>query len=233
MTDQAGQILHNTPHIPLFWRVSTKHGNQWLQGDELNAQGDGTVTDAEFGTLNEQVDGRLRLLADNTILNNPDWPDFSMGRLGNGNHIVRAPVGLQPTVSCDSNASNPITMVGLKQDKVVDGVATEDVEHNGVVWMDKEKMVPGLFYIPEYDELTSSVLTTTTYNLDSELHHIEANVRNDAQTLSKEGKFISAPAHLESVKTYRKAGMGCMYCNVCHSTLSYDLGACRQCDVPR
>ena len=26
--------------------------------------------------------------------------------------------------------------------------------------------------------------------------------------------------------------MGCIYCNVCHSTLSYDLGACRKCVVP-
>ena len=116
-------------------------------------------------------------------------------------------------------------MVGLKQDKVVDGKVTEDFEQTCFVWMDKEKMVPGPFYIPEYDELTgdrkfthsSSVLTTTTYNLDSELHHIETKVRNDAQTLSREGKFISAPAHLESVKTYGKAGMGCMLCNVCHS----------------
>ena len=59
--------------------------------------------------------------------------------------------------------------------------------------MDKEKMVPGPFYIPEYDELTgdrkfthaSTVLTTTTYNLDSDLHHVETRVRNDAQTRSK------------------------------------------------
>ena len=136
-----------------------------------------------------------------------------MGRLGNGNHIVRAPAVLQPAVSCDSSASNPITMVGLRQDRVVDGVVTEDFEQKGFVWMDKEKMVPGPFYIPEYDELTgdrkftptSSVLTTTTYNLDSDLHHIETKVRNDAQTLSEEGKFITAPAYFESVKTYRKA----------------------------
>ena len=43
---------------------------------ELNAQGDGTVTDAEFGRSNEQVDGRLRLLTDKPVLNNPDRFDF-------------------------------------------------------------------------------------------------------------------------------------------------------------
>ena len=90
---------------------------------------------------------------------------------------------------------------------------TEDFEQKGFVWMDKEKMVPGPFYIPEYDAdtgdrkftHTSSVLTTTTYNLDPHLHRVETRVRNDAQTRSEEGKTISAPAHLESVKTYRKA----------------------------
>ena len=60
ITDQSGQILHNTPHLRLLWRILKKEGNEWLQGVELNAQGDGTVTDAEFGSLNEQVDGRLR-----------------------------------------------------------------------------------------------------------------------------------------------------------------------------
>ena len=80
-------------------------------------------------------------------------------------------------------------------------------------WMGKEQSVPGPFYIPEYDELTgdwkfthaSVVLTTTTYNLDPHLHRVETRVRNDARTRSKDGKTISAPAHLESVKTYRKA----------------------------
>ena len=57
ITDQAGQILHDTPNLRLLWRVSKKDGNQWLQAVELNAQGDGTVTDAEFGKSNEQVDG--------------------------------------------------------------------------------------------------------------------------------------------------------------------------------
>ena len=69
-------------------------------------------------------------------------------------------------------------MVGLKQDKGGDGKVTEDFEQKGFAWMGKEKLVPGPLYIPEYDELTgdrkfthtSSVLTTTTYNLDSEIH---------------------------------------------------------------
>ena len=106
--------------------------------------------------------------------------------------------------------------------------------------MDKEKIVPGPFYIPEYDEQTgdrkfthaSSVLTTTTYNLDPNLHRVETQVRFAAQTRSRDGSLINAPAHFESVKTYRKVGMGCIYCNVCHGTLSYDLGACRKCDIP-
>ena len=117
---------------------------------------------------------------------------------------------------------------------------TEYFEQKGFAWMDKEKLVPGPFYIPEYDELTgdrkfthtSSALTTTTYNLDSEIHHIETEVGSDAQPQSREGKLITAPAHLESVKAYRKAGMGCVWCNVCHSSLSCDLGACRQCVIP-
>ena len=106
--------------------------------------------------------------------------------------------------------------------------------------MGKEKMIPGPFYIPEDDGLTgdrkftytSSMLTTTTYNLDSEIHHVETGVKNEAQTRSREGKLISAPAHLEPVKTYRKAGLGCVWCVTCHSSLSYDLGACRQCVIP-
>ena len=140
--------------------MSKKDGNQWLQGVEFNAQGDGTVTDAEFGKFNEQVDGRLRLLADKTILNNPDWSDFSMGRLGNGNHIVRAPVGLQLIVSCDSNASNPITMVGSKQDKVVDGIVTEYFEQRGFVWMDKEKLVQVRSTFPS---MMSSLVTGSSH----------------------------------------------------------------------
>ena len=72
---------------------------------------------------------------------------------------------------------------------------TEDFEQKGIVWMDREKMVPGPFYIPEYDEIigdrkfthASSVSTTTTYNLDSDFHRVETRVRNYAQTLSKEG----------------------------------------------
>ena len=31
ITDQAGQILHDTPNLRLLWRVSKKDGNQWLQ----------------------------------------------------------------------------------------------------------------------------------------------------------------------------------------------------------
>ena len=60
-----------------------------------------------------------------------------MGKLGNGSHIIRAPVGLQPAVSIDCKSSNPITMVGLNQDKVVDGKVTEDFEQKGFTWMDK------------------------------------------------------------------------------------------------
>ena len=81
--------------------------------------------------MNEQVDGRLRLLADKSALDNPELSDSSIGRLGIDNHIIRAPVGLQPTVSSDCNVSNPIPMVGLKQDKVVEGKVTEDFEQNG------------------------------------------------------------------------------------------------------
>ena len=55
--------------------------------------------------------------------------------------------------------------------------------------MYKEKMVPRPFYIAEHDEQTgdrkfthaSSVLTTTTYNLDQNLHRVETQVRNAAQ----------------------------------------------------
>ena len=91
------------------------------------------------------------------------------------------------------NNGNPATMVGLVLDRVNDDEVTEDFEQKGFVWMDKEKMVPGPFYIPEYDEFTgdrkftnaSSVLTTTTYNLDSDLHRIETKVRNDAQICQK------------------------------------------------
>ena len=79
---------------------------------------------------------------------------------------------------------------------------------------------------------TSSVLTTSTYNLDPRLHQVETQLRNAAQTKAKDGSFISAPAHFESVKTYRKAGMGNIYCNVCHGTLSYDVGACRKLFIP-
>ena len=31
ITDQAGQILHDTPNLRLLWRVPKKDGNQWLQ----------------------------------------------------------------------------------------------------------------------------------------------------------------------------------------------------------
>ena len=59
ITNEAGQILHNTPHIRLLWRISKKDGKDCIQGVELNAQGDGTVIDARFGRSNEQVAGRL------------------------------------------------------------------------------------------------------------------------------------------------------------------------------
>ena len=131
ITNQAGQVLHDTPNIRLLWRVSKKDGHRWLQSVELNAQGDGTVTDREHGKLNEQVDGKLRLLADRSALNNPGLSDASIGRLGTDHRIIRAPTGLQPTVSRDCYVSNPITMVGLKQDKVVEGKVTEDFEQKG------------------------------------------------------------------------------------------------------
>jgi len=47
-------------------------------------------------------------------LNNPDWSDYSMQELANGNHIVRAPVGLATHVSDDGVHPNPTTMVGLR-----------------------------------------------------------------------------------------------------------------------
>ena len=49
-----------------------------------------------------------------------------MRRLDNGNHVVRAPVGLRPHVSSDSNP-NPNTMVGLMIPQVDDDEVTEDV----------------------------------------------------------------------------------------------------------
>ena len=76
------------------------------------------------------------------------------------------------------------------------------------------------------------MLTASTYNLDPDVHHTEAKVQQDAQTQSKEGKTISAPAHLEAVNIYRRAGLGCVYCVSCHCPLSYDIGACRQCLIP-
>ena len=75
ITNQAGQVLHDTPNIRLLWRVSKKDGNHWLQSVELNAQGGGIVTDREHGKLNEQVDGILRLLADKSALNSPGLSD--------------------------------------------------------------------------------------------------------------------------------------------------------------
>ena len=41
--------------------------------------------------------------------------------------------------------------MGLIQDRVADDEVTEDLLQKGVVWMDKEKMVPGPFYIAKYD----------------------------------------------------------------------------------
>ena len=75
-----------------------------------------------------QVAGRLQLLADRTILNNPDWSEYSMRRLDNGNHIVRAPVGLQPTVSFDGIHHNPTSMVGLMIPQVDDSEMKEVLE---------------------------------------------------------------------------------------------------------
>ena len=92
-----------------------------------------------------QVAGRIQLLADKTILNNSDWSEYSMRRLDNGNHIVRAPVGLRPHVSSDGIHPNPITMVGLMIPQVGDNEVTEAFEQKGFVWMDKEKMVHGPF----------------------------------------------------------------------------------------
>ena len=114
ITNHQGLILHSTPNLRLLWRISKKEGNEYLQGVELNAQGDGTAGDAEFGRSNVQVAGRLQLLADKTILNNPDWKDYSMRKLENGNHIVRAPTGIEPHISDDGAHPNPTTMVGLR-----------------------------------------------------------------------------------------------------------------------
>ena len=93
ITDQVGQVLYDTPNMRLLWSVSLKHGNRWLQSVELNAKANGTVTDRVFGTSNGQVDGRLRLLADRSSLNNPESSDTSIGKVGKDNHMVRLVAG--------------------------------------------------------------------------------------------------------------------------------------------
>ena len=95
-----------------------------------------------------------------SALNNPGLSDSSIGRLSIDNHIIRAHIGLQPTVSSDCNVSSPITMVGLKQDKAVEGNVTVDFEQKGFAWMDKEKLIPGPVHIPEDDELTGDMKFT-------------------------------------------------------------------------
>ena len=164
----------------------------------------GRISFRVSGTSNEQFDGSLRLLADRSSLNNRETSDTSIGKVGKDNHIVRAVAGLQPTVSDDCNVLHPTTMVGLKKDKVVEGDVTEDFERKGFTWTNKEKTIPSPFHIPEDDELTgdrklqwtSSLLTTSTYNLDLDVHHTEAKLQQDVQTQSREGKHISAPAYL-------------------------------------
>ena len=71
LTNESGQILYSTPGVRLLWNVSKKAGTHYLQSCDLNAKGDGTVADKEFGVSNEKVDGRLRLLADKELLKNP------------------------------------------------------------------------------------------------------------------------------------------------------------------
>jgi len=237
ITNYQGQILHNTPELRLLWRTSRKDGNEYLVGTEFNAQGDGTAGDAKFGQSNVQVAGRLQMMANKHNLNNPDWTDYSMKELENGNHIVRAPVGLVTHVSDDGVHPNPTTMVGLRVQQDDAEEAKEAFEQKGFVWMDKEKRVPGPFYVPEEGEVDrlfthkSNFLTTPTYNLDPDLHHVEETLRKEAHVFSRNGNLVTAPGHLEAVKTFRKSGMGCIYCVTCHGVVSYDIGICRKCPI--
>ena len=171
-------------------------------------------------------------------LNNPDWSDYSMQELANGNHIVRAPVGLATHVSDDGVHPNPTTMVGLKVQQDDPEEAKEAFEQKGFVWIDKEKRVPGPFYVAEEGEVDrlftfrSNFLTTPTYNLDPDLHHVEEALRREASVFSRNGNVVTAPGHFEAVKTFRKSGMGCTYCVTCHGVVSYDIGLCRKCPIP-
>lgn len=236
ITSHAGQVLYDTPGIRLLWSVSLKNGNHWLRSLELNADGNGTVTDKEFGMPNEQVAGKLRVLSDRSVLSNPDSSAITMGQLGK-TILLYVPLA---AVCDDGNRPNTITMLGLKNDKTVEGEVTETFEKLGSMWTDKETTIPSPFQIPVDDERTgdrkfvwtSTMLTTSTYNLDPKVHHVEAKVKRDAQTLSRDGQTISAPAHLEATEVYRRAGLGRVYCVTCHRSLSYDLGACRHCLIP-
>ena len=112
-----------------------------------------------------QVAGRLQLLADKTILNNPDWSEYSMGKFENGNHTVRAPVDLQPLVTTDGIHPNPIAMVGLKIPKDDDDEMPEAFEQKGFVWMDKEKwfQVRSTFLCMMNKLVTESLVTQAQY----------------------------------------------------------------------
>ena len=123
-----------------------------------------------------------------------------MKKLDNGNHIVRAPTDLEPHISDDGVHPNTTTMVGLVFPQGDADEVTEAFEQKGYVWVDKEKRVPGPFYAPEDDELTgdrkftfrSNFLTTSTYNLHPNVHHVETELKKSAHMLSGDGsEFIS------------------------------------------
>ena len=120
----------------------------------LNAKGHGSIIDEVHGTSNEQVEGRLSLLANRSSLNDPEFSDPSIGQLGKTIILFGRLVACNPLFSEDSNHPHPTTMVGLKQDKDVEGEITEDFEKKGFTWTDKEKQTPSPFHIPEDDELT-------------------------------------------------------------------------------
>ena len=82
LTNESGQILYDTPGIRLLWSVSKKAGNHYLQPSDLDAKGDGTITDKVFGVFNEKDDGRFRLLADKVSLNNPETHATSIEKVG-------------------------------------------------------------------------------------------------------------------------------------------------------
>ena len=132
------------------------------------------MAEREFGMLNEQVAGTLRVLSDRSVLNDPDSSAITIGTIGRDNPIVRTIGGLQPHVTDDGNHPNTITMVGLKNDNSAEGEAIKTFEKLGFTLTDKEKTISSLFHFPVDDDrsgdrkfvYTSTVLTTTNYNLD-------------------------------------------------------------------